>query len=325
MNKKSKQGLPKLTQVAKLINTRLSETDLKIVTYLSEKKQATYNEISEVLSINKSTVSRRARLIQKEGLVISYKENKQSVLKWVGGTPSLDAELESSTNGRITASLLAENYDLLICDPFSPFSLIFENHCWEVIQNFRVGLNDLELSQQIGKAISLDSIRRILVTSAAHNIISIKTIRTPAGNDIVALFEPLYKIESVNRQFVQYLTLIRGLASAMSYKMEGKSSDNSIHPYDPILELNEQIFTSFLDTVTSINQNEDRELLLKALNNYDFAPDLDRLFRHENWRMLVKNTDIVSLDTKNDNLVISKSFSNECKEKILRAVKEDGK
>jgi DNA-binding MarR family transcriptional regulator len=319
---RSKTGLPKITHVAKLINTRFSETDTKIINFLFEKKQASYNELADALGISKPTVSRRVRLIQKEGLVISYKSNKESIIKWIGGTPALDAELVSSTSNNITASLLAENYDLLICDPFSPFSLIFENHCWEVIQNFKEGLNDLELAQNIGKAISLDTIRRIIVTGATHNIIKIKTIRAPAGNDITTLFDPLYKIEKVNRQFIQYLTLIRGLASAMSYNMEGKTSNSSIHPFAPILELNEQIFASFSNLITSINQNNDREILMKALANYDFAPDLDRLFKHENWRIKLKDADIVSLDPKSDNIVISKDFFNGSTRKILKGVRD---
>ncbi|AGB01365.1 transcriptional regulator [Methanoregula formicica SMSP] len=318
----SKTGLPKITHVAKLVNTQFSETDTKIINYLFEKKQASYNEIAEALEISKPTVSRRVRLIQKEGLVISFKSNKESVIKWIGGTPALDAELESSTTSHITASMLAENYDQLICDPFSPFSLVFENHCWEVMQNLKEGLNDLELGQIIGKAISLDTIRRIMVTCATHNIIEIKTIRAPAGNDITTLFEPLYKIEKVNRQYIQYLTLIRGLASAMSYKMEKKASNNTIHPYAPILDINEQIFATYSDVITSTRNNNDREILLKALANYDFAPDLDRLFKHENWRIKVKDAHFVSLDSKSDNLVISKEFFNDCTKKVIKGVRE---
>ncbi len=313
----------KTTRIAKIINRPIDPIDEKILKIVFERKEISVPDLALEIGLHASNTGRRANILQNEGFVVKYKgiKSKKSFVRWVGGIPALEDDLDSSTKNHITAGLLAESYDSMVCDPFSPFSLIFENHCWEVIENFKEGLNDLELSQQLGNATSLDTIRRIMIISSAHTIISIKTIRNPSGKDISTLFEPLYKIEKVNKQNMQYFSLIRGLASAMSYKLEGKASSTSIHPFAPILDLNEQIFAIFSDAIHSIKQAEDRDILLKSLKNYDFAPDLDRLFKHENWRLKINNASIVSLDPKTDNIIISQIFLDDCKKKILKEMK----
>jgi len=320
---KKRPGSSKTAKIAKIINQPIDPVNEKILKIVFERKEISIPDLAAEIGIKPENISRRIRALQNEGFVIKTKvgKNHMGLVKWLGGIPALEDELESSTKNHITAGLLADIWDSMVCDPFSPFSLIFENHCWEVIANFREGLNDLELSQQLGKAMPLDTIRRIMTICSAHNIISIKTIRNPAGKDLSVLFEPLYKIEKVNKENVRYLMFIRGLASAMSYKFERKSSDTSIHPFAPVLDLNEQIFEIFSDILLSVKQTEDREILMKSLNNYDFAQDLDRLYKQENWRIKLKNTSIVSLDPKSDNIIISKSFFNESKNKILKEMK----
>jgi DNA-binding Lrp family transcriptional regulator len=313
----------KMARIAKIVSKPIDPIDEKILKIVFERKEISVPDLAGEIGLHPSNIGRRASILQNEGFLVKYKgvKDKKSFVKWIGGIPALEDDLESSTKNHITGALLAESYDSMICDPFSPFSLIFENHCWEVIENFAEGLNDLELSQRLGKSTSLDTIRRIMIISSTHNIISIKTIRNSAGKDISALFEPLYKIEKVNKQYMQYLTLIRGLASAMSYKLEGKASDNSIHPFAPILDLNEQIFELFSDIVLSVKQPEDRDILTKSLKNYDFAQDLDRLYKQENWRLKLKNSSVVSLDPKSDNIIISNAFFNDSKNKILKGMK----
>jgi len=322
-SKPKKASSSKTARIAKIVNNQFDSVNRKILKIISDRKEISIQDLAVEINLNPKTVAVKANKLQDEGLIIKYKgsKNNKAFVKWVGGVPALEDDLQSSTKNHITGALLAESYDSMICDPFSPFSLIFENHCWEVIENFAEGLNDLELSQRLGKATSLDTIRRIMIVSSTHNIISIKTIRNSAGKDISALFEPLYKIEGVNKQYMQYLTLIRGLASAMSYKLEGKASSSSIHPFTPILDLNEQIFAIFSDTIYSIKQAEDRDILLKSLKNYDFATDLDRLFKHENWRLKINNSSIVSLDLKTDNIIISQTFFDDCKKKILKEMR----
>ncbi|MFA4824009.1 MAG: winged helix-turn-helix domain-containing protein [Methanoregula sp.] len=322
-SKPKKASSSKTARMAKIVNNQFDSVNRNILKIISERKEISIQDLAVEIDLNPKNVAVRANKLQDEGLIIKYKgsKNNKAFVKWVGGVPALEDDLESSTKNHITGALLVESYDSMICDPFSPFSLIFENHCWEVIENFAEGLNDLELSQRLGKATSLDTIRRIMIISSTHNIISIKTIRNSAGKDISALFEPLYKIEKVNKQYMQYLTLIRGLASAMSYKLEGKASDNSIHPFAPILDLNEQIFELFSDIVLSVKQPEDRDILTKSLKNYDFAQDLDRLYKQENWRLKLKNSSVVSLDSKSDNIIISKDFFNDSKNKILKGMK----
>ena len=175
------------------------------------------------------------------------------------------------------------------------------------------GLNDVEISQRIGSAINLDTIRRVIVTGDAHNLIKISNIREPVGNDFVKLFEPLYKIENVNREYRDFLIMIRGLASAMSFKMDGKTSPEHFHLYEILLDAIIPLFSTLKDKSTS-NQNEnDNEILKNVIINYDFAPDMDRIHKQENWRKKLKNSENVVLDTKTDHLLVTKQFADNYK------------
>jgi len=306
-------SLPKVTHIAQILEKKISSTDKKIVEYIQQNNQALLSEIAEALSISKSTVSRRASNLQKEGLIIKVKENNQTKCLWIGGVPALESELQKATTSHIKASILAENYDSLIIDPFALFSLLFEDNCWEIIMNLKEGLNDVEISQRIGSAIPLDTIRRVIVTGDAHNLIKISNIREPAGNDLVKLFEPLYKIENVNREYRDFLIMIRGLASAMSFKMDGKTSPEHFHLYEILLDSIIPLFSTLKDKSTS-NQNEnDNEILKNVIINYDFAPDMDRIHKHENWRKTLKNCKNVVLDTKTDHLQVTKKFADDYK------------
>ena len=306
-------SIPKVSHIAQILEKKISATDRKIVDYIQQNNQAFLSEIAETLSISKSTVSRRASNLQKEGLIIKVKENNQMKLVWVGGVPALESELQKATTSHIKASILAENYDSLIVDPFALFSLLFEDSCWEIIMTLKEGLNDVEISQRIGSAINLDTIRRVIVTGDAHNLIKISNIREPVGNDFVKLFEPLYKIENVNREYRDFLIMIRGLASAMSFKMDGKTSPEHFHLYEILLDAIIPLFSTLKDKSTS-NQNEnDNEILKNVIINYDFAPDMDRIHKQENWRKKLKNSENVVLDTKTDHLLVTKQFADDYK------------
>lgn len=311
----------KLIQMARIQSRKLSPDEEKLVEFLIEKKEtgASYSEISSSLSMPKNSISRRVNKLQQEGLVLKSKVNNQMIVRWIGGVEAIENELETSTASYVQASILAENYDLLVIDPFSVFSLLFENNYWEIIVNLQSGLNDVELSQRIGNSIQLDSIRRILVICDTHNIIKINKIREPAGNDIVKLFEPLYRIEFVNNEFKECLILIRGLASAISYRLEGDVSTDYSHLYDPLLESMLSMFLSLKDKIASNPSENERDILKKVLDNYDFAPDMDRVYRNENWRKKLKTSENVRLDEKTDHILISKTLSAKYKESIKKS------
>ncbi|MDD3999649.1 MAG: MarR family transcriptional regulator [Bacilli bacterium] len=311
----------KLIQIAKTLSKKMSPEEEKLVKYLIENKGrgVSYSEIEKALSMPKPSISRRVSKLQNEGLVVKGKSKNQTEVKWLGGVEAIENELNQATSSFVNASILAENYDLLVIDPFSVFSLIFENNYWEIIANLQEGLNDVELSQRIGNAISLDSIRRILVICDAHNIIKMSNVREHAGDDIVKLFEPLYKIEIVNKEFKACLILIRGLASAISYRMEGKNSQNYSHIYDPILESIFPMFLSLKDKVNSNTNIDERDVLKKVIDNYDFAPDMDRIYRHENWKKKLKSSENITIDEKTDHILISKTLCAKYKDAIKKS------
>ena len=311
--------LSKVTHMAQILERKISPTDKKIVDFIQQQNnQSTLSEIAAGLSISKSTVSRRATALQKEGLVIKVKENNQTKVIWVGGIPALESELNEANKRHVSASILAESYDSLVTGHFSLFSLLFESHCWEVIMNLKEGLNDVEVSQRIGNTITLDMVRRVIVAGDAHNLIQISTIREPAGNDIVKIFEPLYKIDRVNKDFKDFFIIIRGLASVMSYKMEGNTSPTHVHLYETLLDSCIASFSLLVDKTLSTQNEIDNELLKNVIMNYDFAPDMDRIHKHDNWRKKMKNSNNVVLDTKTDHLLITKEFFNDYKKTTQR-------
>lgn len=312
----------KVIQTGQILSKKMSPAEVKLIEFLIEKKDdgATYSEISDALSMPKSSIRGRVSKLQQEGLVLKCKKKNQMEVKWVGGIEALESELNESTSSYVQASILAENYDLLVLDPFAVFSLLFENNYWEIIVNLQEGLNDVELSQRVGNPIPLDSIRRILVICDAHNIIKIRNKRLPAGDDMTKLFEPLYEISAVNKDFKECLILIRGLASAISYRMEGNISLNHSHIYDPILESIFPMYLKLRDKVTSNSEEDDNDILKNVVNNYDFAPDMDRIFRNENWRKKLKSSKNVIVDDKTDHILISKTLSSKYKEFIKKSV-----
>ena len=44
------------------------------------------------------------------------------------------------------------------------------------------------------------------------------------------------------------------------------------------------------------------------LSNDDFVPDLDRTYRQENWRKLLKGSNTVKIDDKTDRLIIRRQY-----------------
>jgi DNA-binding Lrp family transcriptional regulator len=316
------RDIPKTVKVAEAQSKHLDSIDAGIMKILVEKKEASYQDLANELNIkSKTTIGRRVKKLQNEGLVYVYKKDKNvNFVKWIGGVPAIESELIRATNNHVRASLLAEYYDQMVTNAYSLFSLLFEDNYWEIIMNLKEGLDDVELSQRIGDATNLDSIRRILVTCNHHNLIVIKTIRDPSGNDPITIFEPLYRIEKLNREYLEYFVIIRGLASAMIAKMDNKMPIGYDHLYGGILKLIVPMFLTLKNKTASNFNVSDSKILEKMLSNYDFAPDLDRIYKQENWRMLLKGSNSVKIDEKTDNLMIRESLSEKYKNAMIERV-----
>lgn len=215
--------IPKISKVAGLQQSKkLDSIDQSMIKILLGRKEASYKELATELNLKSNTsVGRRAKRLQKEGLVCIYTKDKNNFVRWIGGIPALESELDKASNDYVRASLLAEYYDSMVTNAFSLLSILFEDHYWEIIMNLSNGLTDVELSQRTGNAINLDSIRRVMVTCSAHNLIKLSTVREPAINDPIKIFEPLYRIDEVDRKYLEYFIVIRGLASAAIGRMSG--------------------------------------------------------------------------------------------------------
>jgi len=307
----------KTMQVAKSVYKPLSDTNTKILELLQSKKEATYKEIAEKLLIDESNVGKHLRKLENEGLLIRYKKDRM-VARWIGGVPAVEQELMSATNMHIKASILAECYDDMITQPFAVFSLLFEDNYWELIMNLIEGLTEVELGQRIGAAIPLDSIRRVLVICDAHGLIKLNRIREPAESDLVKLTEPLYRIEQINKDFFSYMIIIRGLASAMQYRMENKKEQGHSHPFEPLLDLNTEWFASFKGFVMSKTSIDEQTVISSILLNYDYSPDLDRIHRQDNWRMNLKSANNVNIGSTSDHVLLRDKFADAAKENMIK-------
>ena len=298
-------------QIAKITSdSELSHQNYeKIAVFIQKNGVVTQKDIRDGTSLGKSVVIRGMKELRSEGLVIKKKEKegRQSLYQWVGGTPAVEDELESATSKFVTASLLAETYDSLVNDAFALFSITFNGYGWEVIANLREGRTDTEIHQSLGNDVSLDSIRRILVISDAHNLIKIKRIRAPAGVDTVRLFEPLYRIESINKDYLEYMLLFRGLASAIQYRMDGQKTPGHSLLYDKMLDTDIQMLIQLKDKVMNKTTKEESELFAKLLSNYDYAPDLDRVYGDVNWRLILNQSENLKI-SDDDHLVVSNNF-----------------
>ena len=239
------------------------------------------------------------------------------VARWIGGVPAIEEELMSATSTHIKASLLAESYDDMITHAFALFAIMFESNYWELIMNFREGLTEIELGQRTGVAIPLDSIRRVLVICDAHNLIRINRIREPAEDDLIKLTEPLYRILFINKDFFDYMIIIRGLASAMQYRMEIKKDPERSHVFGPLLDLNINWFKSLKEFAVSKTNVEEQRVLLDMLLNYDYSEDLDRIHRHDNWRTEIKQSSKIDIGKTSSHVLISDSFADAAKENMI--------
>ena len=319
----------KISKIAGILNPAHDSIDEGMVKILSERGEESYENLANELKVKApQTIGRHAKRLQQEGLVYVYikdRKNRKKFVKWIGGTPAIESEIVRATNEHVRASLLAEYYDSMVTNPFSLFSILFEDHYWEIIMNLSEGLTDLELSQRTGDAICLDSVRRILVTCDAHNLIKLNTIRGPALNNVVKIFEPLYRIDKVDRKNLEYFIIIRGLASAAIEKMTGSTLDGYAPLYGSLLDNAILMYLSLRDNIT-LNANEsESEILKKMLSNYDFAPDLDRVYEpNTNWRKLLKASSNIKIDDRTDHLMIRELLSERCKKAMIaRVVKND--
>ncbi len=297
------------SRMAEKLDNKISDHE-NIARIIKEKGPITQMEIKEATSFSKGFISQAIKTLRDEGLIYLMKEKrgKKNQYKWVGGVPALEDELQSATSKYIPASLLAENYDTMITEAFSLVSLLFEGDYWEVIMNLKEGLTDTELHQHLGNDISLDSIRRVLVTSDAHNLIKLKRIREVSGNDQIKIFEPLYRIDEINRDYLMYMILLRGLASAIQIKMENKAEPGFSNLYGEMLDRSIEHFIWLRNKILSGSIGDESELLTRLLQNYDFAPDLDRIYRDNgNWRLKITESKNLKIDS-NDHLVVVDSF-----------------
>lgn len=315
-------GASKHTKAMQFIND-FSPTQKTVATLLHSNKELTRKELKKLSELSDATVTRCVITLLQEGLVVETNKRRDNgkILRWVGGIPAIEEELMNATNVHVEASLLAENYDSLITSAFSVFSLLFENNYWEIIMNLKEGLTDVELSQRVGNSINLDSIRRVLVTCDTHNLITINLIREPASGNIVRLFEPLYRVESIDKAFFEYMVILRGLASAMQYRMENKKVPGYSHPFEYLLSLNVESFSSFKEFAMTKTNIEEQKLLSKVLLNYDYKNDLERLYRGENWRSNLKTSKNVNIDSTSNHILLSDSFVNTAKENMIKQLK----
>jgi len=310
----------KTGQVAKLIAGDGLSNYEKVAKIIQEKGIITQEDIINATSLSKGFISKLLKMLRNEGLVIltNKKSGRQFLYQWVGGTPAIEDELQIATTKHVSASLLAETYDALITDAFALFSVLFDGYGWEVIANIKEGLTDTELHQSLGNDVSLDSIRRILVICDAHNLIKINRIRTPAGSEIVKLFEPLYRVNSIDKNFVNSLMLIRGLASAIWFENENKHIEGFLHPFSILLDLNKKLYSSYINCAISSSSNECEELIDRILSKgYDFAPDFDRVYRSDNWRDKIKNNKNIIKDEKTDAILFADTFAKNCRTKVI--------
>lgn len=319
------EKVPKTIQMAKFIATEPPSYE-KVAKVIQERGVATLNEIAVAISLSKPTVSRYMTMLKREGLVVLTKEKrgKEWLHRWIGGIPALENNLLEATSKHVSASLLAETYDTFITDAFALFSILFENNYWEVIVNLKEGLTDTEIHQRLGNDISLDSIRRILTTCDAHNLIKIERIREVAGTDFIRLFEPLFRVENINTDVLNNLIMLRGLASALRFNLENKPIVGYVHPYAPLLDLTRNMNFAFLDATLSTADTKENELFNRIISNvYDFAPDLDRLYRSENWRQNLKYTKNMLLDESSNHILLSDDFAKKCKKNMIKILGEN--
>lgn len=299
----------KLTKAMQYIDN-LSPVQEKVATILQENKELTRKELEELSKLSDSTITRCVTTLIQEGLAVetNKKRDKRKLLRWVGGVPALESELMGATSKRALASDLAEYYDYYVTDAFSLFSLLFDNNCWEIIVNLNEGLSDTELHQRLGKDLPLDIIRRVLVVCDAHNLIRLTRIREPSDSNVTTLFEPLFRIDVVNREYQEYLTLLRGLASALQFRMENRKVSGYSKMYEGLLEASGVMYADLKNKITSSASHSDINLINKIINNYDFAPDLDRVFKNENWRTKAKTVQFIKYDDNTDHILFDTKF-----------------
>lgn len=306
MTQESKTG-----KLAEILSDKGTSNYEEVANIIKTKLNITQDEIRQSTSLSKGAVSQIIKKLRAEGLIIisKKKRGRQSLYQWVGGVSAIEDEIQSATTRHVSASLLAETYDALVTDAFALFSVLFDSDGWEVVANIKEGLTDTEIHQFLGNDVSLDSIRRILVICDSHNLIKINRIREPAGPQIVKLFESLYRIDEVNKDYLEYMILIRGLASAMQFRMTNQKTPNYSHLYEGILNKDMQLFWQLKEKILSKTSNEESEILNKILSNYDYAPDLDRVYRNSNWRTKLNQCKSLKINS-NDRLLVSDNLIN---------------
>ena len=102
--------------------------------------------------------------------------------------------------------------------------------------------------------------------------------------------------------------MIRGLASAIQYKITTKKTPEYSHLYENILDNDIRDLINLKKRITKEPVGKEFDLLNKLLFNYDFASDLDNIYRDGNWKMDIKQSKYLKLG-ENDRIIISDSFN----------------
>jgi predicted transcriptional regulator len=95
-----------------------------VANIIKNKLTITQDEIRQETSLSKGAVSQIFQKLRAEGLIIVSKKKRErkTLYQWVGGVSAIEDELQSATTRHISASLLAETYDLFVTDAYALYS-----------------------------------------------------------------------------------------------------------------------------------------------------------------------------------------------------------
>jgi len=103
--------------------------------------------------------------------------------------------------------------------------------------------------------------------------------------------------------------------------MTGISPSGHVPLYDGLLENVISMFLSLRDNIASNANESEIEILKRMLLNYDFAPDLDRIYEPNiNWRKMLKTSTNIKIDERTDHLMIKELLSEKYKKSMLERV-----
>ena len=96
-----------------------------------------------------------------------------------------------------------------------------------------------------------------------------------------------------------------------------------IHPYDTLLNSTRNLYSALIDAVNSTPNKLEKELLEKIIFDvYDFAPDLDRLYRSGDWRGSIRNSENIIIDEISEYLLLNVNYIKKYKVGMIKKVGE---